>query len=112
MALVRGPHGVRGSTTPRASADSLHPCNLWFMQLPVNPPILPMLAKRVSELPEGYDHKYIYSHVGYNLKATDMQAAIGVAQLERLSGFIEARRRNFTTLRAGLSADPCSAAGV
>ena len=43
---------------------------------------------QLGELPEGYDHKYIYSHVGYNLKATDMQAAVGVAQLEKLPGFI------------------------
>lgn len=49
-----------------------------------------------------YDHKYIYSHVGYNLKATDMQAAVGVAQLAKLDGFIGARRRNFARLRAGL----------
>jgi CDP-6-deoxy-D-xylo-4-hexulose-3-dehydrase len=58
---------------------------------------------KLGELPEGYDHKYTYSHVGYNLKATDMQAAVGVAQLERLPGFIEARRRNFAYLRAALA---------
>ncbi len=50
-------------------------------------------------LPCGYDHKYIYSHIGYNLKATDMQAAIGVAQLRKLPAFIEARKRNWKTLR-------------
>ena len=55
-----------------------------------------------GELPHGYDHKYIYSHVGYNLKATDMQAAVGVAQLKKLPGFIEARKRNFAYLKAGL----------
>ena len=55
-----------------------------------------------GDLPHGYDHKYIYSHVGYNLKATDMQAAVGVAQLKKLPGFIEARRRNFAYLKAGL----------
>lgn len=49
-----------------------------------------------------YDHKYIYSHVGYNLKATDMQAAVGVAQLAKLDSFIAARNRNFARLRAGL----------
>jgi len=50
----------------------------------------------------GYDHKYIYSHIGYNLKLTDMQAAVGVAQLKKLPSFIEARRKNFQTLYAGL----------
>jgi CDP-6-deoxy-D-xylo-4-hexulose-3-dehydrase len=53
-----------------------------------------------GELPRGYDHKYIYSHFGYNLKATDMQAAIGVSQLKKLPHFIAARRRNFNYLRA------------
>jgi CDP-6-deoxy-D-xylo-4-hexulose-3-dehydrase len=53
-------------------------------------------------LPCGYDHKYTYSHVGYNLKLTDMQAAVGVAQLQKLDGFIEARRRNFRALHEGL----------
>ena len=48
----------------------------------------------LGELPKGYDHKYIYSHIGYNLKATDLQAAVGVAQLDKLQGFIEARRDN------------------
>jgi CDP-6-deoxy-D-xylo-4-hexulose-3-dehydrase len=58
---------------------------------------------QLGDLPCGYDHKYTYTHVGYNLKLTDMQAAVGVAQLARLPGFIEARRRNFATLRAGLA---------
>ena len=57
---------------------------------------------QLGELPYGYDHKYIYSHFGYNLKATDMQAAIGVAQLEKLPSFIEARKRNWKMLREGL----------
>ena len=57
---------------------------------------------QLGELPHGYDHKYIYSHVGYNLKATDMQAAVGVAQLKKLPAFIEARKRNFAYLMAGL----------
>ena len=55
-----------------------------------------------GDLPHGYDHKYIYSHVGYNLKATDMQAAVGVAQLKKLPAFIAARKRNFAYLKAGL----------
>jgi CDP-6-deoxy-D-xylo-4-hexulose-3-dehydrase len=53
---------------------------------------------QLGSLPHGYDHKYSYSHVGYNLKLTDMQAAVGVAQLRKLPGFIEARRRNFQLL--------------
>ena len=57
---------------------------------------------QLGDLPCGYDHKYIYSHIGYNLKMTDMQAAVGVAQLEKLDGFIAARRRNFQVLHAGL----------
>lgn len=59
-------------------------------------------TQQFGELPAGYDHKYVYSHFGYNLKVTDMQAAIGCAQLEKLPGFIEARKRNWTTLRLGL----------
>ena len=55
-----------------------------------------------GQLPEGYDHKYVYSHLGYNLKVTDMQAAVGVAQLDKLAGFIEARKQNFKKLSAGL----------
>jgi CDP-6-deoxy-D-xylo-4-hexulose-3-dehydrase len=55
-----------------------------------------------GSLPRGYDHKYIFSHIGFNLKATDMQAAVGVAQLEKLPGFIAARRRNWQTLRDAL----------
>jgi len=57
---------------------------------------------QLGELPYGYDHKYVYSHIGYNLKLTDMQAAVGVAQLKKLPNFIEARRRNFNRLYAGL----------
>ena len=58
---------------------------------------------QLGGLPHGYDHKYIYSHVGYNLKLTDMQAAVGVAQLRKLRDFIETRRRNFRTLFEGLT---------
>ena len=55
-----------------------------------------------GELPAGYDHKYVYSHFGYNLKVTDMQAAIGCEQLKKFPGFIERRRQNWKRLRAGL----------
>lgn len=58
--------------------------------------------KQFGELPVGYDHKYVYSHFGYNLKLTDMQAAVGCAQLEKLDSIVEARRRNFKTLLEGL----------
>jgi CDP-6-deoxy-D-xylo-4-hexulose-3-dehydrase len=57
---------------------------------------------QLGELPYGYDHKYVYSHVGYNLKMTDMQAAVGVAQLDKLDGFIQARNSNFSKIYAGL----------
>jgi CDP-6-deoxy-D-xylo-4-hexulose-3-dehydrase len=57
---------------------------------------------QLGELPKGYDHKYIYSHLGYNLKPLDPQAAIGRQQLKKLPGFIEARKRNWEYLRAGL----------
>ena len=56
---------------------------------------------QLGQLPRGYDHKYIYSHIGYNLKLTDMQAAVGLAQLEKLPDFIAARRRNFQRLYDG-----------
>jgi len=57
---------------------------------------------QLGSLPRGYDHKYIYTHVGYNLKVTDMQAAVGVAQLAKLSAFVETRKRNWKLLREGL----------
>jgi CDP-4-dehydro-6-deoxyglucose reductase, E1 len=57
---------------------------------------------KLGELPDGYDHKYTYSHVGYNLKMTDMQAAVGVAQLDKLPDFIEKRRHNFEFLHQNL----------
>src|ERR1035437_4663169 len=55
-----------------------------------------------GDLPQGYDHKYVYSHIGYNLKVTDMQAAVGVAQLKKLPLFVEMRKANFKKLYAGL----------
>ena len=57
---------------------------------------------KFGELPVGYDHKYVYSHFGYNLKATDMQAAIGVAQLDKFPSFVEKRKENFNKLKEGL----------
>ncbi len=55
--------------------------------------------RQLGDLPFGYDHKYVYSHIGYNLKITDFQAAVGLAQLDRLNGFIAQRRANFAYLR-------------
>ena len=57
----------------------------------------------LGDLPHGYDHKYIYSHFGYNLKITDMQAALGLAQLKKLPDFIKTRKKNFDRLKMGLS---------
>jgi len=58
---------------------------------------------KLGDLPKGYDHKYIYSHIGYNLKATDMQAALGISQLTKLENFIKLRKRNFDYLYQNLS---------
>lgn len=58
----------------------------------------------VGKLPRGYDHKYIYSHIGYNLKSTDLQASIGLSQLAKLPGFVQKRNENFNKLKATLSA--------
>lgn len=58
--------------------------------------------RQYGELPLGYDHKYVYSHFGYNLKATDMQAAVGCAQLEKFPSFVKRRRHNFNRLREAL----------
>ena len=57
---------------------------------------------QLGELPRGYDHKYTYSHLGYNLKSGDIQAAIGLAQLDRLPTFVDARRNNWRYLASGL----------
>lgn len=59
--------------------------------------------RQYGELPLGYDHKYVYSHFGYNLKATDMQAAIGCAQLEKFPTFVERRKQNFARLKSALA---------
>lgn len=61
---------------------------------------------KMGELPEGYDHKYIYSHIGYNLKSTDWQAAIGLSQLEKAPRFIEARKQNWAYLNREVQKDP------
>lgn len=59
-------------------------------------------CQQLGSLPAGYDHKYTYSHIGFNLKITDMQAAVGLAQMERLADFVTARKRNFAFLKARL----------
>ena len=59
-------------------------------------------TQKYGELPMGYDHKYVYSHFGYNLKVTDLQAAIGCAQLEKFPSFVERRKYNFNRLKEGL----------
>jgi len=60
----------------------------------------------LGSLPQGYDHKYTYSHIGYNLKVTDMQAAIGLSQLKKAPSFIEARRTNWKKIRTGIESSP------
>lgn len=60
----------------------------------------------LGELPPGYDHKYIYSHIGYNLKVTDMQAALGVSQLNKVEKFISERRKNWKTIYDGIKSSP------
>ncbi|MEV0155424.1 lipopolysaccharide biosynthesis protein RfbH [Micromonospora sp. NPDC050686] len=67
---------------------------------------LKRFAYQLGDLPEGYDHKYIFSHVGYNLKSTDLQASLGLSQLRKLPEFGAARRRNWQRLRAGLADVP------
>jgi CDP-6-deoxy-D-xylo-4-hexulose-3-dehydrase len=59
-------------------------------------------SQKLGTLPAGYDHKYVYTHLGYNLKMTDMQAAIGLAQMDKLDNFVERRKHNFERIRRGL----------
>ncbi len=59
-------------------------------------------SRQFGKLPFGYDHKYVYSHIGYNLKATDLQAAVGCAQIKKLPRFIQARKKNFAYLYKNL----------
>ena len=59
-------------------------------------------CQKLGDLPDGYDHKYTYSHLGYNLKISDMQAACALAQMDRLDGFVETRKQNFAYLKTGL----------
>ncbi|MFF3752527.1 lipopolysaccharide biosynthesis protein RfbH [Streptomyces sp. NPDC002018] len=67
---------------------------------------LKRFSYQMGTLPEGYDHKYIFSHIGYNLKATDIQAALGLSQLDKLDRFCADRRRNWKRLREGLDGIP------
>src|SRR5262249_60343758 len=67
-----------------------------------NNPCGTRFSQQFGTLPAGFDHKYVYSHIGYNLKVTDMQAAIGCAQLAKLDGFVARRRANFDRLLAAL----------
>lgn len=67
---------------------------------------LSRFTRQYGELPLGYDHKYVYSHFGYNLKVTDMQAAIGCAQLEKLDFIVNKRKENFNILKEGLVGTP------
>ena len=60
----------------------------------------------LGDLPPGYDHKYVYSHIGYNLKVTDMQAALGVSQLNKIDRFISARRENWNKIYNGIKSSP------
>lgn len=67
---------------------------------------LKRFKQQLGTLPQGYDHKYIFSHVGYNLKATDLQAALGLTQLAKIDDFVAARRSNWQRLRDGLEGTP------
>jgi CDP-6-deoxy-D-xylo-4-hexulose-3-dehydrase len=71
-----------------------------------NDKCLKRFSYQMGTLPQGYDHKYVFSHVGYNLKATDLQGALGLAQLAKLDEFCAARRRNWQRLRSGLDGTP------
>jgi CDP-6-deoxy-D-xylo-4-hexulose-3-dehydrase len=59
-------------------------------------------CQKFGDLPFGYDHKYVYSHIGYNLKATDLQAAVGCAQIKKMNDFVAKRRKNWHILKNGL----------
>ncbi|MGE4565048.1 MAG: DegT/DnrJ/EryC1/StrS family aminotransferase, partial [Victivallaceae bacterium] len=63
-------------------------------------------SRQFGQLPLGYDHKYVYSHFGYNLKVSDMQAAVGCAQLDKIASFVEKRKANFARLYQGLKDCP------
>ena len=73
------------------------------MRLDVTTPAAAGFQWQLGDLPLGYDHKYIYSHMGFNLKITDMQAACGLAQLDKLEGFVAARKQNFSFLKDRLA---------
>lgn len=89
------------STDNPTLAKAIHSLRGWGAECWCRPGTANVCGHRYSgqygTLPEGYDHRYVYSHIGYNLKATEMQAAIGVAQLEKLPHFIERRKENYKT---------------
>ncbi len=104
--ITMGEGGAVMTNSPRMRTV-LESIRDWGRDCWCNPGVDGTCGKRfgwqLGSLPFGYDHKYTYSHVGYNLKATDMQAAVGVAQLRRLGDFVAARRRNFSRLLEGVS---------
>lgn len=104
--ITMGEGGVVSTNDDRRLARIVESMRDWGRDCWCNPGQDDKCGKRfgwqLGSLPDGYDHKYIYSHIGYNLKATDLQAALGITQLAKLPRFIAARRRNWQRLRDAL----------